>query len=110
MNRNILNTIVILLCSSFLGQCNTSKGLNSVNDLEEKAAHTLIITYEKESAKAQVKNIIENYKASILGDYNNLKIISVYFSKRKDTDKAIKDIKKIKGVKSVEKDNIVSIQ
>lgn len=110
MNRNILTTIIVLLCSIFFLQCNTSNGVKTTNDLEEKAAHTLIITYENELAKEQVKNIIENYKASISGDYNNLKIISVYFLKRKDTDKAIKDIKKIKGVKSVEKDNIVSIQ
>lgn len=94
-----------------LVQCGTSKMTETPQtaNLEDRVAHTLIIAYEKAPVKKQVEKKLKKYDAFLLKNFDSLNMMSVYFPDEKDIPQAMEVLQQLEGIKSVERDQIVSI-
>lgn len=70
---------------------------------------TLIIWYNHKYKKKLLK-AIKKYKAEIIYDYKNFNGVAIKIPEGKDIDKAQKHFQKVKGVLSVNRDQIMNIQ
>ena len=76
---------------------------------EKNVSRTLIIYYDQKVGKAQLENAIKKYGAEITYEYSALKGFAIKIPAEKDVNSAITYFKKVKGVLSVHRDQIHTI-
>lgn len=76
---------------------------------KKNVSRTLIIYYDQKVGKAQLEKAIKKYGAEITYEYSALKSFAIKIPAEKDVNSAITYFKKVKGVLSVHRDQIHTI-
>lgn len=94
----------LILCLGFLASANAN--------IEQKNQHyssdTLLLFYD-ETGKQAVLDAIRNYQANIVYEYQNFNSFAIRIPKEKDIEQAKIFFSQVKGILSVEKDQIMQL-
>ena len=107
-----MKRILLLLCLTAALSCGPGRQAAMldpvpIEDNPEFVSMTnLIIMYDEEVGKQPLLDAIKEYKAEIIYDYSIIPGIAIRIPEGTDIHDAIKYFKKVKGVKSVERDHI----
>lgn len=112
-----MKTIMISasIIAALLTACSTSRiPDNVITDLGDKTyrEHTnvLIIYYDHELGKAPLLEAIAKHKAEILYEYKSFDAIAIRLHHGAHPEKSVATFAKVKGVTSVQRDKVLTIQ
>ena len=88
------------------------EGLEKAKREREKTpvSHTLIIFFDKKTGNKPLLKAIKKQGCTLLYKYKEFSGVAVKVDEKHAVDKAIADLKKVKGVTSVNKDGIMQLQ
>lgn len=78
-------------------------------ELQNIYNHNLIIYYDREIGKEYLLKSVQNYRAELLYDYDNINGIAIKIPSDKSIREAIRYFQQVKGVLSVNRDEVMQI-
>lgn len=78
-------------------------------ELQNIYNHNLIIYYDREIGKEYLLKSVQNYRAELLYDYDNINGIAIKIPSDKSIREAIRHFQQVKGVLSVSRDEVMQI-
>ncbi|QBQ64140.1 hypothetical protein EXH44_07900 [Actinobacillus indolicus] len=97
----------LILCLGFLASANANiEQKNQQN--QHYSSDTLLLFYD-ETGKQAVLDAIRNYQADIVYEYQNFNSFAIRIPKEKDIEQAKIFFSQVKGILSVEKDQIMQL-
>lgn len=100
--------IRVFLILGLVMQC-TAKQKVEQKEVELQNIYNLIIYYDREIGKEYLLKSVQNYRAELLYDYDNINGIAIKIPSDKSIREAIRYFQQVKGVLSVNRDEVMQI-
>ena len=100
--------IRVFLILGLVMQC-TAKQKVEQKEVELQNIYNLIIYYDREIGKEELLKSVQNYRAELLYDYDNINGIAIKIPSDKAILEAIRYFQQVKGVLSVNRDEVMQI-
>lgn len=102
--------IRVFLILGFVMQCTAKQKVEQKEvELQNIYNHNLIIYYDREIGKEYLLKSVQNYRAELLYDYDNINGIAIKIPSDKSIREAIRYFQQVKGVLSVNRDEVMQI-
>lgn len=106
--------LFLLVCAAMLASCASHKPVAIPYPVSAPencfSPSVLIIMVDAETGKGPLKEAIKAYKAELIYDYQNINGVAIRIPNNRTMDEAIKYFENVKGVISVQRDEIMQLQ